>query len=91
MSITLSSVVHQNEDTASRDIGGLSYVVDPATNELHSFNAVATRVWQLIDGERSVAQVVDIIVDEFDVDRATAEADAVELLGQLADKGLIVT
>jgi hypothetical protein len=90
MSISLSSVVRQNEDTASREIGGLAYVVDPATSDLHSFNEVATRVWSLIDGRRTVAEIVDAIGAEFDVERATAQTDVLELLDALDAKGLIV-
>lgn len=90
MSIALNQVVRQNEDTAFREIEGLAYVVDPATGDLHSFSEVATRIWVLLDGSRTVSQVVDVIVDEFDVDRATSEADTLELLNDLLVKGLIV-
>jgi hypothetical protein len=90
MNIAPNQVVRQNEDTAFREIEGLAYVVDPATSELHSFSEVATRIWVLLDGKRTVSQVVDIVADEFDVDRATAEADTFELLEELFAKGLIV-
>lgn len=90
MTIILNQVVCQDEDTAFREIEGLAYVVDPATSDLHSFNEVASRVWVLLDGERTVSEVVDMVVGEFDVDRATAEADTLELLEELLAKGLIV-
>jgi pyrroloquinoline quinone biosynthesis protein D len=90
MTIALNQIVRQNEDTAFREIDGLAYVVDPTTSDLHSFSEVATRIWVLLDGKRTVSQVVDVIVDEFDVDRATAEADALELLDALLAKGLVV-
>jgi hypothetical protein len=90
MGISLNQFVRQNEDTAFREIGGLAYVVDPLTGDLHSFSEVATRIWSLLDGKRTVSQVVDVVVDEFDVDQATAEADTLELLDVLLAKGLVV-
>jgi Coenzyme PQQ synthesis protein D (PqqD) len=90
MSIGLDQVVRQNEDTAFREIEGLAYVINPDTSDLHSFNSVATRIWVLLDGTRTVAQVVDAVVDEFAVDRATAETDVLELLDELLVKGLVV-
>jgi hypothetical protein len=90
MTIALNQIVRQNEDTAFREIEGLAYVVDPGTSDLHSFSEVATRIWVLLDGERTVSQVVDVVVDEFKVDRATAEADTLELLDELLAKGLVV-
>jgi hypothetical protein len=90
MSVELDDVFRQNQDTASREIGGLAYVVDPATAELHGFNEVATRVWALLDGARSLGDVVTCIVDEYDIDRHTAEADVLELLEELSAKHLVV-
>ena len=90
MNITLDQVYKQNQDTAFREIEGLAYVVDPSTSDLHSFNDVATRIWVSLDGQRTVSQVVDVVTDEFEVDRPRAEADTLELLATLSDKGLIV-
>ena len=61
MSVELDDVFEQDSDTASREIDGLAYVIDPVTAELHSFNDVATRVWALLDGTRSVDDVVTCI------------------------------
>jgi hypothetical protein len=90
MSVALEDVFRQNQDAASRVIDGLAYVVDPVTGDLHSFNEVATLVWTLLDGTRSVREVVARMVDEYEVDRLTAEADAVELLEDLQAKQLVV-
>jgi hypothetical protein len=90
MSVGLDDVLRQNPDTASREIGGLAYVVDSATTELHGFNEVATRVWALLDGIRRVDDVVACIVDEYEIDRRTAEADVLELLDELTAKQLVI-
>jgi hypothetical protein len=90
MNVRLEDVFRQNEETASREIGGLAYVVDSATVELHGFNEVATRVWALLDGIRSVGEIVTIILEEYDVDRYAAETDVLELLEDLSSKRLVI-
>ncbi len=56
---------------------------------VYALNEVAAFVWELIDGDRSVEQVRDAIVAEFDVAPEQAEEDAVELLIQLSEIGAL--
>ena len=70
-------------------IDDVFYVVHPDTSELHNFNEVATRVWELIDGQRTVADIVVAITDEYEVESAVAEADILALLDELLQKDLI--
>lgn len=73
-----------------RDIGGECILV-PVSNNTHdlsaiySLNEVACRVWQLLDGKRRVEDIVNAIVDEFEVDKPTASSDIKELLKILED------
>jgi pyrroloquinoline quinone biosynthesis protein D len=79
----------QNTDTAARRIDDVFYVMHPDTSELHNFNEVATRVWELIDGQRTVADIVAVITSEYQVEPAVAEADILALLDELLQKDLI--
>ena len=65
------------------------YVVHPDTSELHNFNEVAARVWELIDGQRTVADIAAVISDEYEVQLAVAEADILAFLDELLQKDLI--
>ena len=76
------------ERTASRVIDGKAVVITIDSNELHVFNAVGTRVWQLCDG-RSLDAVVDEIVREFEVERERAEADVRAFAEQLLAIGAL--
>ena len=61
----------------------------PDTSELHNFNEVATRVWELVDGQRTVAEIAAVITDEYEVDQAVAEADILAFLDELVQKDII--
>jgi hypothetical protein len=48
---------------------------------------VAARVWELMDGARTIAQILDAITAEFEVERAHAERDLADFLRQLESIG----
>ena len=75
--------------TASRLVAGEAVVLSLDTKVLRGLNAVGSRVWDLIDGARTLDQIVDVIVAEFDVTRPVAAADVEAFVRQLVDKGLV--
>lgn len=75
--------------TASRLIAGEAVILSLDTKVLRGLNAVGSRVWDLIDGHRSVEEIVDVIVAEFDVAQPEAAADVGAFLRELVDKGLV--
>lgn len=85
----LSDIPRRSPDNAVREIDGAVFVMNPDTSDLHSFSEVGTRVWDLVDGQRSVAHIVDSIFAEYDVGRDSAEADVLEFLDELLTKGLV--
>jgi len=85
----MSQVPRQNPDTAARKIDQSTYVLDPETSALHTFDEVGERIWELCDGQRSVAEIANVIEGEYEVDAPQAEADVVEFLDELVTKGLV--
>jgi hypothetical protein len=54
-----------------------------------NLSRVAAFVWERLDGARTGAQVVDAVVERFEVERAEAEADYLELVETLLDVGAL--
>ena len=48
-----------------------------------------TRIWQLLSDGRSQAEIVDVLLAEYDADPATLRADVRALLEHLSAQGLI--
>ena len=53
-------------------------------------NPPAAATLELVNGERSVTEIVDAIVSRFEVDGERAAADVAELLDRLAARGFVV-
>ena len=86
----LDTVYARNEQVVSRRIAGelilvpiLKSVAD--LKALYVPNEVAARVYELIDGARTVGDIVDAIVAEFEVTPETAAADVREFVAQLLE------
>jgi hypothetical protein len=75
--------------TAWRVIEGEAVILAVDTKVLRGLNAVGSRVWELIDGRRSVDEIVDTIVAEFQVEPGQARADVDAFLHQLAATRLV--
>ncbi len=60
-----------------------------AIDSIYTLNEVARRIWELLDGERSVGQIADAIVAEFDTSPEEAEADTLEFLQELEQVGAV--
>jgi hypothetical protein len=77
-----------------RQIAGETILVPVRQNlgdmeSIYVLNETATRAWELFDGERSLQQICDQIVQEFDVDPQDAEFDLLELVDQLEQIGAL--
>ena len=85
----LSDTPTRNDENAVRQIEDVIFVMNPDTSELHSFNEVGRRIWDLVDGLRTVQTIVETIADEYEVDGQTAEDDVLEFLQKLQDKDVV--
>lgn len=56
---------------------------------LYTLNEVGARIWELIDGQRSVKALRDTLVAEFEINESEAQQDLVQLIHQLKEIGAI--
>jgi DNA-directed RNA polymerase subunit N (RpoN/RPB10) len=73
----------------SAELDGEFVVLNVTSGTYYGLGAVAAHVWALIQEPRSVQEIEDRVLQEFDVDQARCRRDVLAFLQQLADKGLI--
>jgi hypothetical protein len=88
------SIYRRSADVVCRQVGAESILVPIRQNVgnldyVYTLNPVAARVWSLIDGTRTIDDVVSELCDEFDVDRDTALGDITTLLTDLTGAALV--
>ncbi|MCM8800426.1 MAG: PqqD family protein [Candidatus Omnitrophica bacterium] len=50
---------------------------------IYTLNESGARIWELIDGRKSLAEIKDKLTEEFEVDTEQLEKDLVEFLNKL--------
>lgn len=91
----LSDVPRVHGETALQKVGG-RWVAATPDDQLHSFEGpdgvvseVGERIVELIDGRRSVEEIVQALLVEFEVPREVAEADTLDFIALLAEKHVL--
>ena len=84
-------ILSRSPKTAWRVIEGEAVILSLDTKAFRGLNPVGSRVWELIDGRRSVDEIVEVVVREFDVTREQAAADVQAFVRELLDKGLVTS
>jgi len=85
----LKSVVTKTSDAAYRIYDGKATIVLPGRAEVKVLNPTGSLVWDQIDGNRPLDQIVDAIVEEFDISRQQAEQDLLAFIAELQSNGMV--
>jgi len=72
-----------------RDFVNETVALNLNTGTYHGLNPTAGRMLQAIERAATLGEAVDHLVSEYGWDRATVEADLLELCRTLADSGLL--
>ncbi|MBI3447613.1 MAG: PqqD family protein [Acidobacteria bacterium] len=75
--------LRKHPDAASRNYDGEAFIVVPGKGEYNILNPIGTRVWDLIDGQRTVVEIARVISDEYAVEQEIAEADVSSFVDDL--------
>ncbi len=76
-------------DVVVRDLGGEAVVLDLATGTYFGLNDVGTRIWQLMDQQKTLVEVAAVLEHEFDAPVDRLEADLRAFVDRLVAKGLL--
>ena len=69
--------------------GESALLLDPDSGNYFSLTEVGARIWELCDGEHTLDEIAGALAGEYDAAPETIQADARELLAELAAEGLL--
>jgi radical SAM protein with 4Fe4S-binding SPASM domain len=75
---------------AARKLGDEVVLCDHAGNSVFALNQVAERIWSLCDGERSVEDIVGLLLTEFEVEADRLARDVDATVAYMLEQGLLV-
>jgi len=92
----ISAVVFRRSDSlVTRDLAGEKVIIPVRgkvgdLGSIYTLNSVGSDVWNLLDGQRPVHEIVNRLQQEYEVDPGMLSADIQRLLGEMQQEGLIV-
>lgn len=76
-------------DLAAADLDGETALLSVAQSAYFGMDPIASRVWSLLDGQRSVGEICALLVSEYDVEPARCQEDVLAYLTDLRREGLL--
>jgi len=74
----------------ARQVGEDVVMLDLARGDYFGLDSVGARVWQLMGEGKTLAEVCNVMMQEYEVSRETIEHDVTMLAEELAARGLII-
>lgn len=87
--IAPNTIFNRKKKCPWRELDGSVVIVDLETEACLSMNEVASKIWLSVDGSHSIADIVNIITNTFDVNREQAAEDVSRFLNQLLEQRYI--
>jgi methyltransferase-like protein len=84
----LNSILSHSPSVVTRKTGN-EYVLVPVTNNIADMNSVYTLnetgafIWEQIDGNRNIGDIIGLVIKEYDIDKETASRDVLEFVGNM--------
>lgn len=88
-SITSSSIVRASDRQVSSDLAGETVLLSLETARYFGLPGVGSRIWQLLATPMRVSEICGVITQEYDVSPDRCEADTLDFLRRLLEKGLV--
>ncbi len=85
----LDVIPRRRSSVASRTLDGEAVLVHAELKKVTVLNGVGARLWQLADGQHTVADMARVIAGEYEVSLAKAESDALAFCRDLEGRGLL--
>ena len=88
MKFSDETVIRRAPTALSRAFEHEVAVILPTASAVRVLNEVGARIWALADG-RTLAQILDVLVNEYEIERTQLRVDAEAFLSELQARGLL--
>lgn len=90
-----SSIYRRAENIVSRDIAGETILVPIRGNvadmqHIFTLNSVGVYIWEQLDGNTKLKDILDSLLVHFEVNREQAEQDILDFIDQVVESNLVV-
>ncbi|WP_127536562.1 lasso peptide biosynthesis PqqD family chaperone [Paenibacillus illinoisensis] len=81
--------VKQKEGNLVSDMGGEKVMMSIQSGKYYNLGSTGGRIWELLSQERTIADLVDILASEYEIDTDTCQVQVIPFLEHMSREGLI--
>lgn len=91
--IDTKSILSHSPSVVTRKTGN-EYVLVPVTDNIADMDSVYTLnetgafIWDVIDGKKSIEEIIELVTDEYEIDKTSAGNDVNEFIEKM--KGFLI-
>ena len=82
-------IPEKKPDLIWRSLDDGTVIINPEQGDVKVLNEVGARVWELVDGQRSISQIAKEITRDYEVSLDDANKDLQDYLNVMIDQGLL--
>ena len=87
--VLLDSTIVRSSDQVSTDLGGEAVILGIQSQEYFGLEDVGVRIWGIIREPKTVRDILNTLLNDYDVEPKRCESDLLAVLQEMAEEGLI--
>ena len=88
--VKITDKLRHHPEATHQMVGEEAVIIHLTTNIPYTLNDTGAMFWELLDGERTVADCARVIAADYDVEIEVVAADLLELAAEFEQEGLII-
>jgi len=84
-----NAIYQRNQDLIGASIDDELVMMSVEKGQYYGLSGIGPRVWELMDEPLTLDQLIERIVEEFEVERDVCRADMIQFLEQIEKLGLV--
>lgn len=85
-----SAVFQRNESYIWRIIDDETIIMSPFGDRLYALNDVGTFIWELLDGSKTIDDIVNNILENYNIEKTIAYDDVMRFIEKLLDNNMLL-
>ncbi len=87
--ISTDTIIKRIDDIVASEIDGETVMMSIDQGKYYGLDLIGSQIWEFIKEPIKVSELIDALVEQFDVDWATCQKDVLHFLNKLKDEKIL--
>lgn len=87
--VTIDSIIVVADDVVSCDLDGEAAILNIKDGIYYGLDPIGAKIWNLIQKPKRINEIIQVIIEEYDVKTEECQRDIIELIEQLLSNDLV--